>query len=174
MAFFEDIGKRITDVSQATIQKAKDTTETMRYSSLIADEEKSIRSLYIQLGELYYKENKDHAAGEYASIVDEINTAHSHIDEYNKKIDEIKNMGKCPKCGAAIASDDIFCASCGTKIERKTVEENVCAKCGKPLNEDAAFCIYCGTKIEAAEVSRAEDIVDEALDEAGAKEDTPG
>ncbi len=172
MAFLDDLGKKITDVSQATLQKTKDMTETMRYTSMISDEEKNIRSYYTKLGEMFFTEVKDNPEGEYVSVVDQIKSAMAHIDECRSKIDEIKAAGKCANCGAPIAPDDTFCAVCGTKIERKTEAVNVCPNCGKPLGPDAAFCIYCGTKIETAEPSKEtetaepEDVQAEAVAEA--------
>lgn len=157
MAFFDDISKKLSDVSQATIQKTKDMTDTMKYSSVISDEEKSIKTNYAKLGELYYNEIKDCAEGVYGPIVAQINESVARIEECRIKIEEIRSANKCPNCGASISSDDLFCAACGTKIERRETASPVCSNCGKPLNSDAAFCIYCGTKLERTVSSNADD-----------------
>ena len=73
MAFFDEISKKITDVSQATIQKTKDMTDTMKHTSMISDEEKSIRANYAKLGEAYFNNNRNCTEGEYASIIAQIN-----------------------------------------------------------------------------------------------------
>lgn len=49
----------------------------------------------------------------------------------------------CSKCGAKLATDAIFCTSCGAKVE---TPKNVCSKCGALLRDDAIFCEQCGTR----------------------------
>lgn len=51
----------------------------------------------------------------------------------------------CPKCGANLATDALFCTNCGTKIAQP---KKVCPNCGARMKEDALFCEVCGTRIE--------------------------
>ena len=46
----------------------------------------------------------------------------------------------CPKCGASLDSDSVFCKRCGTKLEIPSF----CRKCGKALAPDMLFCPACG------------------------------
>lgn len=151
MAFLDDLGKKISDASQSTIQKTKDMADTAKLSSLISEEEKSIRANYTIIGEICYNAMKDNPEPDYAQYVSLITESKNKIEDYQNKIDEMKRRGKCTNCGATIALDDTFCAACGQKIikEEPVVEtaENVCPQCGKALTEGAAFCIYCGNKI---------------------------
>src|SRR5688572_216319 len=50
----------------------------------------------------------------------------------------------CRSCGATLAPDARFCASCGAAAEAG------CASCGAPLAEGARFCSACGTPVGAA------------------------
>ncbi len=50
----------------------------------------------------------------------------------------------CPKCGAALDDDALFCHSCGHKLQA----QGLCRSCGAPLEPDARFCPKCGTPIE--------------------------
>ncbi len=148
MAFLDDLGRTISGVGQSTIQKTREMSDTMKYNSLISDEERAIKNYFTSLGELYYNEHAECAEGAYFPIVEQINECRSRISDYKSIIDAIKAKRKCPYCGASLSQDDLFCASCGKKVEKRTAAEGFCKNCGKPLNEDADFCIYCGTRIE--------------------------
>ena len=50
----------------------------------------------------------------------------------------------CPKCGAAIGENDVYCAGCGTMLHR------VCSHCHALMPLTAKFCSNCGTKFEEA------------------------
>ena len=173
MAFLNDIGKKLSDAGQSTVQKTKDLADIAKLTSQISDEEKAIKANYALIGERYYEETKDHPAEPYVQYMDMITEAKNRISEYQNKMDELKGRGKCPNCGAAIAAEDLFCASCGHKLEKKESQpepcEPVCPKCGNKLTARASFCIHCGTKIEEASP------VDEAQAKANEEksEDTP-
>ncbi len=154
MAFFDDIGKKLTDVSQQTVKKTRDMADTFKYNSMISDEEKNIKNYFMALGEQYYKENSDQTDGEFSPLISKINESYSHISDYKKAIEKLSSDLKCPKCGASITSDDIFCLVCGTYLkDNPAVEGNnisneiICSNCGTALSSEAEFCSNCGTKL---------------------------
>ena len=51
----------------------------------------------------------------------------------------------CPKCGANIPDDSVFCSECGTKIENNNYI--ICPHCHQPNQADAIYCSSCGNKI---------------------------
>ncbi len=67
----------------------------------------------------------------------------------------------CPKCGAELATDAMFCIVCGNPIAQNAaapapapvnampVSQGTCTRCGAPLDADALFCIVCGAQVEA-------------------------
>ena len=65
-------------------------------------------------------------------------------------------MNSCPRCGAKIKPEMMFCSSCGMKLqseEQETVEEEqerpaFCSECGAPLEPDMKFCTVCGHKVD--------------------------
>lgn len=43
MSFFDEVGKKITDVSQETIQKTRNMADTAKMNSAISDEQQKIK-----------------------------------------------------------------------------------------------------------------------------------
>lgn len=72
------------------------------------------------------------------------------------QIQAINAMNSCPRCGAKIKPEMMFCSSCGMKLqseEQETVEEEqerpaFCSECGAPLEPDMKFCTVCGHKVD--------------------------
>lgn len=155
MAFFDELGKKLTQTSQDVVQKTKDTAEVLKLNNMIADAEKSIENLYTQLGKAYFELYADSPEDALAQIVNDIKLAQTTITDCQREIQQLKGLYSCTNCGANLEKDALFCSRCGTKVERPveapaTAEENAyrCKKCGASVPEEYAFCINCGTKAE--------------------------
>lgn len=157
MAFFEALGKKISETSQEVVQKTKETAEILKLNSMISDEENQLKQHYIELAKAYYEANKNSIPEEYASHFANITEKLTNITNLNDQIHKVKGMFPCPNCGASLPSNVLFCSTCGTKIEQpeeiapvteESTEVKCCTKCGEPIQEGYAFCISCGTKIE--------------------------
>ena len=55
MPFFEDIGKKISNMSQSAVEKTKCSTETLRLNNQIREEQRFCKDLYQQSGQQYAK-----------------------------------------------------------------------------------------------------------------------
>lgn len=116
MAFLDDLGKKISDVSESAVQKGKNMSDLSRYNSMISTEENNIRTIYAQIGQMCYEKYKDDSSSEYSELIKQINGAQDRIAEYNEAVKRLKGIIKCPNCGREISSTSSFCVGCGTKI----------------------------------------------------------
>ncbi|MCQ2540266.1 MAG: zinc ribbon domain-containing protein [Acetatifactor sp.] len=117
MAFFDGLGKKLTDAGQATAQKAKDLAEIAKQNSAISDEEKKINAAYLQIGKMYVEKFGETADGDFAALIADIALSGAKIAECKQKIQEVKGISICPSCGAEIPLGNQFCAKCGAKVE---------------------------------------------------------
>jgi rRNA maturation endonuclease Nob1 len=156
MAFFEDLGKKITDAGQNLTQQTKNFADVTQLNGAISEAEKKITQIYTSLGQIYFENNKDDATVDGANFIADIKTLKAEIQANRDKINEIKGIVKCDKCGADVPSTSAFCSSCGNKIvvpvatPVATPSGRVCPNCNAIVAEGHMFCNSCGTKLEAA------------------------
>jgi len=152
MAFFEGVGRKISQSGQAAAQKAKNMAETVRLNGLIADEEKRISAAYLQIGKAYCESLGENPGEPFARPAAEIADAKAKIAAYAAQLDQIKGTARCPKCGAEVSSGARFCNSCGSPLNvqpsRPAETGAVCAKCGAKLAAGELFCTNCGSRAE--------------------------
>ncbi len=162
MAFFEDLGKKITQTSQGVVQKTKDTAEIIKFNGMISDEEKRINNLYNQIGKRYFEIHSDSCEQALESFVSEIKTAQKKIEDYTEQVKKLKGIVRCPNCGGDVQCSSPFCSTCGFSMETPSVQTNAndanskrCVSCGSPISDGYAFCIRCGTKVEETPIDEA-------------------
>lgn len=152
MAFFEELGKKLSDAGQNVAQQTKNLADVAQLNSAINEAERKITQLKTKLGQSYYEAHKNDASAEGADIIAQITALYADIQTTRDKINDIKGIVKCTKCGADVPVGSAFCGSCGTKVEAPAASAapsgNICPKCGTVVAEGKAFCNNCGTKIE--------------------------
>lgn len=155
MAFFEDIGKKVSQTSQDAIKKTKIMAETSKINSQISAEKKAISDNYMNLGEKYFELFCSNPDENLAGFVAAIRESQQKIADFEDQIRKLKGIESCPNCGAEINDGALFCTGCGTKIEAPppppetpVPDARVCAACGSELSDGAIFCSTCGAKTE--------------------------
>ena len=154
MPLFNDLSKKITATTQNVVRGTKDFTDTARFRSLIADEQKQIASLYSQIGKLYYDSNEADAETPIGKLCLAIDSATERIAKYEQDILQIRGVKNCPSCGIEVPINAAFCGGCGVRIDVAAPEKSaaspakICTGCGAEIPEGVAFCITCGQKAE--------------------------
>lgn len=166
MAFFDDLGKKISQAGQSTMQKTRDMADVAKINMQISDEEKKINDTYLQIGKLYTELHASDSEEAFQGLVQTIADAQGKIKEYQAQIQEIKGVVRCEKCGAEVSKEAAFCLACGMKMPEivpeetekaeeegavqaaESVVEKKCSNCGAVLGNDALFCSECGTKVQ--------------------------
>lgn len=163
MGFLDDLGKKVADAGQKTVQKTKEMSDIARLNSLVAKEESRLNQVYGRIGKLYVDLHADDFEDGFAGMFGEVREAQGNIQDYRQQIEEIRNArsneenkvpasGKCPNCGAELLDGMRFCRSCGKPVPQPeepsgAAEDKYCPGCGEKLAADALFCEKCGTKV---------------------------
>lgn len=162
MAFFEDLGKKISQTSQGVLQKTKDSAEILKLNGMVSDETKKINGLYAEIGKKYFEIHSDSPEEALENLVSQVKDSQKKIDDYSEQVKKLKGVTKCHNCGGDVQYGSPFCTNCGARLTVPEAEveaapavdpnAKICAKCGKAVNGDSAFCIFCGAKLEEAPV----------------------
>lgn len=160
MAFFDEIGKKLSQTGQAAVQKTKQMADVAKLNSDISDEEKKSTNIYYQIGQLYVSLHKDNPESDFEVLIDQLNESQTKIENLKQQIQDIKGVKRCTTCGAEIPNNATFCSSCGTAVtQQKAVDAaNLikCANCGKMIEKGMKFCTFCGSEVVFQQIQSTE------------------
>lgn len=139
MAFWDELGQKITKGSQGALQKTRDMASVVSLNADISDSRNRIQDLYTELGELLSQERFARGDREelqrmidadpaktktvelenwkeiFARILS-IRAEEEKMAQSQDRIVTLRNETKCPNCGTKITKGTFFCPQCGTKI----------------------------------------------------------
>lgn len=150
MAFFDDLGKKLSQAGQTAVQKTKEMTDIARINGLISDEEKKVNNNYYQIGKLYVAMHQSDFESDFGGMISTIRESEAKIRDYKQQIQDIKGVVRCEKCGAEVASNIAFCSSCGSPMPKKAQQPSnsanfiKCIGCGAMVDKNMRFCTSCG------------------------------
>lgn len=146
MAFFDDLGKKISQASQSVVQKTQGLSEVSRLNSVIDEAEKQVENSYLQIGKLYVAMHAADFEPDFAGMVNTIREAEARIRDSKEQIQRIKGFVRCEKCGEFVDNTAAFCSTCGEAMPRRLLDENTirCTSCGQLVPKDMRFCTFCG------------------------------
>lgn len=125
MSFLNNLGQKISDVSQTTIKKTKDLADTAKLNLNISEEEHKIDTAYKQIGKWYVEKHREDAEEDVKTWLDAIAVSEARIKECRESIHQMKGVAICPSCGASVDADAAFCSACGQKMPEKPKPEPV-------------------------------------------------
>lgn len=165
MAFFDEIGKKISHTGQEAVKQTRIMANVAKYKGNISTLESKIQEVFLQIGRQYFRDHESDPDSAYIVKLDEVKRYLQEIEELQCKIQEEKGVAICSNCGAEVGINTVFCSSCGAKVsasfgtekenlqEKQTAEQKgmesgkICPQCGKQLQEGSVFCENCGYKV---------------------------
>lgn len=153
MAFFDDVSKKITQVSQNVVNKTKEATDIVRIKGVLAENEKQLHDFYKEIGALYFEKHYEDFEPEFETLMNNAKITANNIAAYEYQINEIKSVTKCEKCGAEISKEAAFCNVCGAPVVKQAPPAMLdgtkrCPTCLQPITPGFKFCTGCGTPVE--------------------------
>lgn len=125
MAFFEELGKTLSDKGKEAAKKAKDITEALQLKSQLSAEKEKINQAYVKLGKAYYDSHLSSDEEKFAGEFETIRAGLMKMAELEDEICELEGSRVCAECGAKIEKGALFCSRCGAKMEPKTEDDPV-------------------------------------------------
>ncbi len=151
MAFFDDISKKISEVSQSAAGKTRDTADLFKLKGEISDEEKKLTSLYAEIGKLYCTLHSEDFEAQFQGLMAGVKETINGIADRQAQIQRIKKISICSNCGAEVSLENRYCIVCGAPRVMNP-NNTTCVNCGKIIEEGNRFCIYCGTPASNGQV----------------------
>ena len=121
-----------------------------RIKKAINEENRTIESVYAQIGQTYYASHKDEADNEFAGLFGVIKNSENNIKNYKVQLLDLKGLIECPNCHAEISKLSPFCNQCGKPVP--VPEGKVrCPQCGNLSDKGSLFCMTCGFQLALPE-----------------------
>ena len=173
MGFFDSIQNTFSRGTAA----AERATRSMRLNQRLNEINKDRQNFAAQLGAIVYEATKNDPSAQVGreSLYENIARLDIEREECQQAIAAIEAEAAaaeasaqayvCPRCGATIQANDMFCSGCGTdtevlKAEIASQQEassaggesgRTCPSCGAVLGLDDAFCVSCGAKLASGD-----------------------
>lgn len=153
MAFFDDLGAKLSKTGQITMQKANGLADITKLNLRTSELNKSIQENYTKLGSQYYALHGSEPEEGLAELCAVIAQANEELEKIRLEIQRIKQIKVCPSCGHENPSNASFCCNCSAalpefpKKEEAPAAGKVCPKCGAQMPENAQFCTQCGCRL---------------------------
>ena len=98
-------------------KKTSEVVEAQRIKWGISDRKSKIGKLYTSLGEMYYQSVAGKGdLSEAADVIRRIGEKQNEIEGLEAQLAALKNMRRCPSCGAVNKENAGFCDQCGEKL----------------------------------------------------------
>lgn len=114
-SFFDNLADKVNDLGNKMFEKTTNTTENIRLSNSIKEEERQINENYMAIGKKYRELFGSSPEPDFSGFIADIVRREALIEEYRKKIQKNKGRTTCQNCGTEIDAVSAFCDKCGAK-----------------------------------------------------------
>lgn len=121
MAFFEDLGKKLTKVGEAAAEKTKEVAEFTKVNAKILDVQNKLDKAYIEVGKKYLELHPANDEEDMKAVVDAVYGLEDQLKELLKQLQDLKGTVKCDGCGAECDADATFCSKCGAELKKEEI-----------------------------------------------------
>ena len=129
MAFFEELGKTLSDTGKEVATKAKALTETIQLKTQISVEKTKLEEAYAVIGKQFYEANKEPEEA-YAKAYEAVRASRERIAALEIELTQSEGTRICAECGAKVPKNSYYCGKCGAHVKEAsqkadTEEEHV-------------------------------------------------
>ena len=121
MAFFEELGKTLTKVGEATVQKTKEVADFTKANAKILEIQNKLDKAYVEVGKKYLELHPANDEEDMKAVVEAVYTLEDQLKELKKQLQELKGTVKCDTCGSECDEQDAFCRKCGSELKKEEV-----------------------------------------------------
>lgn len=147
MAFFDNLGKKISVVAGSAADKAKDLGEIAKLKAEILGIQSDINAALLELGRKVYAQSKTESEGPFAEDCTKIAGLYDQVESLRARIALVK-ADNTDENDCVIRTDDAPTdAQPAAEDTTEASASTVCPTCGQPVESGAAFCSQCGAKL---------------------------
>lgn len=121
MAFFEEIGKTLTKVGEATAQKTKEVAEITKANAKKLDIQNKLDKAYAEVGKKYVALHPVNDEEGMKKVVDAVYALEDQLKELEKQLHDLKGTVKCENCGTQCDAEASYCSSCGAELHKAEI-----------------------------------------------------
>ncbi len=133
--FFEKSAEAAKEMSAAAktitahaVKKANQSSRCIKLQISKAALRKLLEVQYREMGMLVYEmcRRDINAAEDIASLAAQIDFTKKRISAIDRRMQEVMELIRCPRCGSVVKIKNAFCSHCGCKLaaEEEQMEEN--------------------------------------------------
>ncbi len=129
MAFFDELGKVLSDKSKEAASKVKDITGVLQLKSKLSAEKEKVNKAYITLGKAYYDRHEASLEEDFPGEFRTIQAGLVKIAALEDEIAELEGTRVCAECGAKVEKDAMFCSRCGASMSDTGMPDGADSEC---------------------------------------------
>lgn len=116
MAFFEELGKTLSDTGKEVATKAKALTETIQLKTQISAEKTKLEEAYAVIGKQFYEANTEPEEA-YKKAYEAVRASRERIAALEIELTQSEGTRICAECGAKVSKNSFYCGKCGAPVK---------------------------------------------------------